>query len=47
EVNQYNRSSSTLFSVYKNIEDEKFRYYILKNKKDVFNCLKAFFLKEN
>ena len=47
EVNQYNRSSSTLFSVYKNIEDEKFRYYILKNKKGVFDCLKTFFSKEN
>ena len=47
EVNQYNRSSSTLFSVYKDITDERFRYYILKNKRDVFNCLKKFFCKEN
>ncbi|PLT33626.1 sporulation protein YhbH [Bacillus sp. V5-8f] len=47
EVNQYNRIPSTLFSAYKNIEDEKFRYYILKQKKDVFSALETFFRKEN
>jgi uncharacterized protein len=45
EVNQYNRHS-TLMSAYKNIEDEKFRYYILKQKADVFNAMKGFFRAE-
>ncbi|WP_416829157.1 sporulation protein YhbH [Ectobacillus polymachus] len=45
EVNQYNRHS-TLMSAYKNIEDEKFRYYILKQKADVFHAMKSFFRQE-
>lgn len=45
EVNQYNRHS-TLMSAYKNIKDEKFRYYILKQKPDVFHAMKSFFQKE-
>ncbi|MBA2871893.1 hypothetical protein HNQ85_002183 [Anoxybacillus calidus] len=45
EVNQYNRHS-TLMSAYKNIKDEKFRYYILKQKSDVFYAMKSFFKKE-
>ncbi|MBD8070611.1 sporulation protein YhbH [Bacillus sp. PS06] len=46
EVNQYNRHS-TLMSAYKNISDEKFRYYILKQKADVFHSMKNFFKKED
>lgn len=46
EVNQYNRHS-TLMSAYKNIKDEKFRYYILKQKSDVYQAMKSFFRKEN
>ncbi|MFD3448858.1 sporulation protein YhbH [Microbacteriaceae bacterium 4G12] len=42
EVNQYNRHS-TLMSAYKNIKDEKFNYYILKQKADVFNAMRSFF----
>lgn len=42
EVNQYNRSSS-LQSAYKNIKNDKFKSYVLRNKGDVFNCLKVFF----
>lgn len=45
EVNQYNRHS-TLMSAYKNIKDENFRYYILKQKADVFQAMKSFFKKE-
>ncbi|MFX3624764.1 MAG: sporulation protein YhbH [Ectobacillus sp.] len=45
EVNQYNRHS-TLMSAYKNIKDERFRYYILKQKADVFNAMKSFFRQE-
>ena len=45
EVNQYNRHS-TLMSAYKNINDEKFRHYILKQKSDVFHAMKSFFRKE-
>jgi sporulation protein YhbH len=45
EVNQYNRHS-TLMSAYKNIKDEHFRYYILKQKADVFHAMKSFFQKE-
>lgn len=42
EVNQYNRHS-TLMTAYKNINNEKFRYYILKQKADVFYAMKSFF----
>jgi len=45
EVNQYNRHS-TLMSAYKNIENEKFRYYLLRQKADVFNAMTSFFRKE-
>ncbi|APH06176.1 sporulation protein YhbH [Bacillus weihaiensis] len=45
EVNQYNRHS-TLMSAYKNISDEKFRHYILKQKADVFQAMKSFFRKD-
>ncbi|PLS14803.1 sporulation protein YhbH [Bacillus sp. M6-12] len=45
EVNQYNRHS-TLMGAYKNINNEKFRYYILKQKSDVFHAMKSFFKKE-
>ncbi|MCY7952651.1 sporulation protein YhbH [Bacillus inaquosorum] len=45
EVNQYNRHS-TLMSAYKNVKDEKFKYYILKQKSDVFQALKNFFRNE-
>ncbi|GGE73638.1 sporulation protein YhbH [Priestia taiwanensis] len=45
EVNQYNRHS-TLMSAYKNVQDDKFRYYILKQKADVFNAMKSFFRAE-
>ena len=42
EVNQYNRHW-TLMTAYKNINNEKFRYYILKQKADVFHAMKSFF----
>jgi sporulation protein YhbH len=45
EVNQYNRHS-TLMSAYKHMKDEKFRYYILKQKSDVLQAMKSFFRKE-
>lgn len=45
EVNQYSRHS-TLMSAYKNIKDERFRYYILKEKADVYHAMKSFFKKE-
>ncbi|WP_216830771.1 sporulation protein YhbH [Alkalihalobacterium elongatum] len=45
EVNQYSRHS-TLMSAYKNIKDERFRHYILKEKADVFHAMKSFFRKE-
>ncbi|MDA1476117.1 sporulation protein YhbH [Bacillus changyiensis] len=45
EVNQYNRHS-TLMSAYRNIKNEKFKYYVLKQKTDVFQSLKSFFSKE-
>jgi uncharacterized sporulation protein YeaH/YhbH (DUF444 family) len=37
EVNQYNRHSTSI-SAYKNISDERFRHYILKQKVDVFHA---------
>ncbi|MRX74044.1 sporulation protein YhbH [Bacillus lacus] len=45
EVNQYNRHS-TLMSAYKSINNENFRYFILKQKSDVFHAMKSFFKKE-
>ncbi|WP_299090453.1 sporulation protein YhbH [uncultured Metabacillus sp.] len=47
EVNQYNRTPSTLMSAYKHINDEKFRYHILKNKAGIFDALKTFFTNED
>jgi sporulation protein YhbH len=44
EVNPYNRHS-TLMSVYKNMPNEKFYHYILKEKRDVYNSMKKFFSK--
>lgn len=44
-LNQYNRHS-TLMSAYKNIKDENFKYYILKQKADVFHAMKSFFKNE-
>ncbi|MBB6451805.1 hypothetical protein HNQ94_000226 [Salirhabdus euzebyi] len=45
EVNQYNRHS-TLMSAYHSIKDEKFKYYVLKKKSDVFYAMKEFFKKQ-
>jgi uncharacterized protein len=45
EVNQYNRYS-TLMSAYKNINNPKFRYFVLKQKADVFHAMKTFFKKQ-
>ena len=42
EVNQYNRHS-TLMSAYKNINDEQFRYYILKAKSRCISCNEELF----
>ncbi|MBB5173338.1 sporulation protein YhbH [Texcoconibacillus texcoconensis] len=46
EVNQFNRPSS-LMSVYKHLDDPKFRHYILKQKQDVHSALKWFFQKDH
>ncbi|WP_332646134.1 sporulation protein YhbH [Lysinibacillus sp. 54212] len=45
EVNVYNRYSP-LMNTYKNIKNPKFRHYILKQKKDVYEALKSFFQKQ-
>ncbi|BAC14603.1 sporulation protein YhbH [Oceanobacillus iheyensis] len=45
EVNGYNRYS-TLMNAYKNIEDPKFKHYILKEKADVYHAMKSFFHKQ-
>ena len=45
EVNRYSRTS-TLMSAYKNIDDKRFRHYILREKEDVYQALKWFFQKE-
>lgn len=45
EINPYNRRS-TLMSAYRNVENRKFRYFILKQKKDVYHAMKHFFNKE-
>lgn len=44
EINQYNRSS-TLMSAYKNIQNKKFLYSIIREKGDVYKALKTFFSK--
>lgn len=45
EVNQYQRHS-TLMSAYKHIKDERFRYFVLRQKADVFHAMKQFFRRE-
>lgn len=42
EVNEHRRFS-TLMSVYKKIDHPKFRYYVLKQKNDIYAALKAIF----
>ena len=42
EVNQYQRHS-TLMSVYRRIEDPKFMYAIIKDKREVYKALQTFF----
>lgn len=44
EVNQYNRGS-TLMSAYRNINQAKFMYYVIKEKSEVYAALKRFFHK--
>jgi len=44
EVNQYNRSS-TLMSAYKHIELERFLYYVIRDKTEIYDALKTFFRK--
>ena len=46
EVNQYNRTPSTLMRAYGNMKHDKFKYYILKQRSDVFQALKHFFSAE-
>ncbi|WP_026023069.1 sporulation protein YhbH [Paenisporosarcina sp. TG20] len=45
EVNAHSRYS-TLMSTYKSISNPKFRHYILKEKRDVYDALKSFFQKD-
>lgn len=45
EVNVYNRYS-TLMSIYKKIDNPKFRHYILRQKADVYDALRSFFQKK-
>lgn len=45
EVNIYNRHS-TLMRAYQTMENEKFRHYILKEKRDVYHAMKHFFQRE-
>ncbi|WP_042221118.1 sporulation protein YhbH [Oceanobacillus manasiensis] len=45
EVNSYNRPS-TLMRAYSTLTDEKFRHYVLKEKKDVYHAMKSFFSKK-
>lgn len=42
EVNQYNRGS-TLMSAYRHIKQEKFMYYVIKEKGEIYSALKRFF----
>lgn len=46
EVNQYNRSS-TLMSAYRNIHDQKFMHYIIREKGEVYKALRTFFPKQH
>ena len=45
EVNVYNRYS-TLMSIYKKIDNPKFRHYILRQKADVYDALRSFLQKK-
>ena len=45
EVNQYNRHS-TLMSAFRHIKDPKFRYFVIREKDQVYQALKHFFSKE-
>ncbi|MCP1146018.1 sporulation protein YhbH [Lysinibacillus endophyticus] len=45
EVNPNNRYSS-LMSTFKRIDDPKFRHYVIRQKKDVYEALKSFFQKQ-
>lgn len=45
EVNQYQRHSS-LMSVYRRIQDAKFRYAVVKDKRDIYKALTTFFSKQ-
>ncbi|TCP29313.1 hypothetical protein EV207_111117 [Scopulibacillus darangshiensis] len=45
EINPYNRKS-TLMNAYQNFNDEKFQYFILKQKSDVYYAMKHFFAKK-
>lgn len=45
EVNAYSRYS-TLMNTYRKIDDPKFRYYVLKEKSNVYDALKSFFRQE-
>ncbi|WBX81644.1 sporulation protein YhbH [Virgibacillus salarius] len=45
EVNGYSRKS-TLMRAFEEINDPKFRYYIVKEKADIYQALKTFFQKE-
>ncbi len=44
EVNSRNRYS-TLMHAYKNIDNPKFRYYVMEEKRDVYHAMKKFFQK--
>ncbi|WP_334073873.1 MULTISPECIES: sporulation protein YhbH [Paenibacillus] len=44
EVNQYNRGS-TLMSAYRNLKQDRFMYYVIKEKGEVYRALKHFFHK--
>lgn len=46
EVNQYNRSS-TLMSAYRHLKQEQFMHYVIKDKKEVYQALKAFSAKSH
>lgn len=46
EVNKYNRNT-TLMRSYKDIDNPKFRHYILQDKSDIYHAMKAFFQKES
>lgn len=46
EVNQYNRGS-TLMSVYRHLEDPRFRYSIIREKREVYDALKTIFARED